>query len=74
MPYDVMSIGAFEVPETISDTGPILHLSEIGAYKHGMLKRAELNEAIEALFTSSTLHLGRAFRAYLRELLKELGT
>jgi hypothetical protein len=25
-----MSSGAFRVPETISDTGPILHLEEIG--------------------------------------------
>ncbi len=39
------------------------------AYKVGYLRRDELESAVDALFVSSTLHMSRAFRAYVRQLL-----
>lgn len=44
----------------------------IRAYTNGLLKRNELENAIDALFTASTLHLSRAFRAYIRHLTANL--
>jgi predicted nucleic acid-binding protein len=44
----------------------------VRAYTAGHLTRLELNGAVEALFTVSTLHLGRAFRAYVQQLLANL--
>ncbi len=44
----------------------------VKAYASGLLNRRDLDEALEALFTASTLHLSRAFRAYLRKLFDEL--
>jgi len=41
----------------------------VRAYKTGRLTRAQLENTVEALFTNSTLHLSRAFRAYVRQLL-----
>jgi predicted nucleic acid-binding protein len=44
----------------------------VRAYRMGQLQRPELEEAVEALFDQSTLHLSRAFRAYMRQLLASL--
>lgn len=44
----------------------------VAAYKSGRLARSELDEAVDALFTHSTLHLSRAFRAYVHRLLAGL--
>jgi predicted nucleic acid-binding protein len=44
----------------------------VRAYTIGRLKRDELESAIDALFTTSTLHMSRAFRAYIRHLLADL--
>jgi predicted nucleic acid-binding protein len=44
----------------------------VRAYSEGRLQRVELDRSIEALFNDSTLHLSRAFRAYLMQLLKNL--
>ena len=44
----------------------------IRAYKKGFLGRLELESAVEALFSDSTLHAGAPFRAYARALLAEL--
>lgn len=44
----------------------------VRAYKTGLLERDELEGAVDALFTVSTLHLSRAFRAYVRQLLADL--
>ncbi len=44
----------------------------VRAYTNGFLKRNELENAIDALFTTSTLHLSRAFRAYIRHLIANL--
>lgn len=44
----------------------------IRAYTSRFLKRSELENAIDTLFTSSTLHLSRAFRAYIRHLTANL--
>ena len=44
----------------------------VRAYTTGHLKRDELESAVEALFTTSTLHMSRAFRAYIRHLLADL--
>lgn len=44
----------------------------VRAYSKGWLERVELENAIEALLTQSTLHASRAFVAYTRALLNEL--
>ncbi len=44
----------------------------VRAYSRGYLTRAELENAIEALFAQSTLHTSRAFAAHVRRLLDEL--
>ena len=44
----------------------------VRAYTTNRLKRDELENAVDALFTSSTLHMSRAFRAYVRQLLANL--
>jgi predicted nucleic acid-binding protein len=44
----------------------------IRAYTGQILSRDEVELAFDALFRTSTLHLGRAFRAYLRSLLDDL--
>lgn len=44
----------------------------IRAYTTGFLKRSELENAIATLFTASSLHLSRAFRAYIRHLTANL--
>lgn len=44
----------------------------VRAYSIGQLQRAELEEAVDALFYRSTLHMSRAFRAYVRQLLTSL--
>ena len=44
----------------------------IRAYTVQRISRDELELAFDALFRVSTLHLGRAFRTYLRHLLSDL--
>jgi predicted nucleic acid-binding protein len=44
----------------------------VRAYKVGYLKHSELESAVEALFTTSTLHISRAFKAYVHRLLADL--
>ena len=44
----------------------------IRAYTDRLISRGELEAAIDTLFGASTLHLGHAFRAYLRKLLSAL--
>lgn len=44
----------------------------VRAYRTGRLERGELESAVDALFTASTLYLSRAFRAYVRRLLANL--
>ena len=44
----------------------------VRAYTTGHLKRDELESAVDALFTTSTLYMSRAFRAYVRHLLADL--
>ncbi len=44
----------------------------VRSYSTNHLKRSELESAIDALFTTSTLHMSRAFRAYVRQLLANL--
>jgi len=44
----------------------------VRAYRTGRLTRPELESAVDALFTVSTLRLSRAFRAYVRQLLADL--
>jgi predicted nucleic acid-binding protein len=44
----------------------------VRAYTTGYLKRNELESAVDALLTTSTLHMSRAFKAYVRHLLAEL--
>ncbi|HEV2846154.1 MAG TPA: hypothetical protein VG477_14965 [Thermoanaerobaculia bacterium] len=44
----------------------------VRAYKSGLIGRDDLEDAIDDLFDRSTLHLSRAFRAYLRQFLKNL--
>lgn len=44
----------------------------VRAYSKGLLRRIELDNAIDALFTQSTLHASRAFVAYVRALLDDL--
>ena len=44
----------------------------VAAYRSGWLARRELDQAVDALFTRSTLHLSRAFRAYVHHLLGSL--
>jgi len=44
----------------------------VRAYRVGQLQRGELEAAVDALFDHSTLHLSRAFRAYVRRLLTDL--
>ena len=44
----------------------------VRAYKTRRLTRTQLENAVDALFTDSTLHLSRAFRAYVRPLLASL--
>jgi predicted nucleic acid-binding protein len=53
---------------TVAGTFGIL----VRAYSSGRLRRDELEEAVEALFHRSSLHLSRAFRIYIQELLKKL--
>jgi predicted nucleic acid-binding protein len=44
----------------------------IRAYTVQLISRNDLENAFDALFGTSTLHLGRAFRSYLRHLLSDL--
>jgi len=44
----------------------------VRAYTNGQSPRAELDQSIEDLLNESTLHLSRAFRAYLRRLIQDL--
>lgn len=44
----------------------------IRAYTVHAISREEMEAAFAALFETSTLHLGRAFRAYLKSLLSDL--
>lgn len=44
----------------------------IRAYIVHTISREELEIAFDALFRTSTLHLGRAFRTYLKHLLSDL--
>lgn len=44
----------------------------VRAYKTNRLTRAQLEHALDALFSNSTLHLSRAFRTYVRQLLADL--
>ena len=44
----------------------------VRAYSTGRLARDELNRAVDTLFTASTLHMSRAFRAYIHHLLAGL--
>ncbi|MFL5804552.1 MAG: hypothetical protein ACJ8CR_22750 [Roseiflexaceae bacterium] len=44
----------------------------VRAYTNGYFKRDELESAVDMLFTTSTLHLSRAFRVYIHQLLASL--
>ena len=44
----------------------------VRAYTTGYLNRHELENATDALFTTSTLHLSRAFRSYIQHLIASL--
>jgi predicted nucleic acid-binding protein len=44
----------------------------VRAYTSGRLERGALDDALDALFTTSTLHMSFAFRAYVRHLLDDL--
>lgn len=44
----------------------------VRAYRTGRMRRDELERAVDALFARSTLHLSRAFRAYVRRLVAAL--
>lgn len=44
----------------------------VRAFKTGRLTRTELEGAVDALFTESTLYLSSAFHAYVRKLLADL--
>lgn len=44
----------------------------VRAYRVGQLQRGELEAAVDALFDHSTLHVSRAFRAYVRRLLADV--
>lgn len=44
----------------------------VRAYTTGHLKRDELESAVDALFTTSTLYMSRAFKVYVRYLLADL--
>ncbi len=44
----------------------------VRAYTMSTLTRPQLESAVDALFTESTLHLSRAFQAYVRRLIIEL--
>lgn len=44
----------------------------VRAYSRHLISRAELENAVDMLFTQSTLHVSRAFVAYVRGLLSEL--
>lgn len=44
----------------------------VRAYKQSLFNRQELDSSIDALFTSSTLHASRAFKAYIEKLLSDL--
>jgi hypothetical protein len=44
----------------------------IRAFHIGILKRQELDNAIDMLFEESSLHLSHVFRSYVRKLLNEL--
>jgi predicted nucleic acid-binding protein len=44
----------------------------VRAYTTAQWTRTELNAAIDALFTTSTLHMSKAFRAYVRQQLEQL--
>jgi predicted nucleic acid-binding protein len=44
----------------------------VRAYSSGKLRRNELEESVEDLIRESSLHLSRAFRLYLRQLLTDL--
>jgi predicted nucleic acid-binding protein len=44
----------------------------VRAYKVGTLTRSQLENAVDALFAESTLHLSRAFQVYVRKLVAEL--
>lgn len=44
----------------------------IRAYKQSLFNRQELDSSIDALFTLSTLHASRAFKAYIEKLVSDL--
>lgn len=44
----------------------------VRAYHKGLMKRDDLDQAIDALFKESTLHLSSAFRGYVRNLLSKI--
>ena len=44
----------------------------VRAYTTGQLTRGELDTAVDALFTESTLYMSKAFRGYVRRLLEQL--
>jgi hypothetical protein len=59
-----------KVVRDIAPTGTVGLL--IRAYAARSISREEMEAAFEALFEKSTLHLGPAFRAYVRKLLADL--
>lgn len=44
----------------------------VRAYASDRMSRSELEESVEALFHESSLHLSRAFRTYVKDLLRRL--
>lgn len=44
----------------------------IRAYRQTVLTRRQLDSSLDALFTASTLHASRAFKAYIEKLLSQL--
>jgi predicted nucleic acid-binding protein len=44
----------------------------VRAYRSGRIDRRDLEHSIEALIETSSLHLSRAFRSYIRQLLVEM--
>ncbi len=53
---------------TVAGTVGIL----VRALQAGLLGRAELSLAIDSLFTTSTLHMSRPFRTYVRRLISDI--
>lgn len=44
----------------------------VRSYRSGRIERGELERSIEALIETSSLHLSRAFRSYIRQILTEI--